>query len=112
MLNEESETFMVYVVALKGLLIRMTIHLLQAAHIAALKQDQAPIKVPPKYTDYSDVFFFDMAMELSKNTSINKDAIELQDGKQPPYMLIYSLRQVELKTLKTYIETHLITRFI
>ena len=51
-------------------------------------------------------------MKLLKNTGINKYAIELQDGKHPPYGPIYSLKPVELETLKTYIRTHLKTRFI
>ena len=51
-------------------------------------------------------------MELPENTSINKYAIEREEGKQPPYRSIYSLRLVELKTLKTYIKTHVKTGFI
>ena len=51
-------------------------------------------------------------MELPKNTGINKHAIKLQDGKQPPYVPIYSLGLVELETLKTYIKTHLKFGFI
>ena len=51
-------------------------------------------------------------MELLENTGMNKHAIELIDGKQLPYGLIYTLSLVELKTLKTYIKTHLKTRFI
>ena len=51
-------------------------------------------------------------MELPKNTGINKHAIELQDEKQPLYGPIYSLKTLELKTLKTYIKTHLNTGFI
>ncbi len=59
------------------------------------------------------VFFsFDLAMELLENTGINEHAIELVEGKQPPYGPIYSLSSVELETLKTYIETYLKTRFI
>ena len=42
----------------------------------------------------------------------NEHAIELEGDKQPPYGPIYSLGPVELKTLKTYIETHLKTGFI
>ena len=38
--------------------------------------------------------------------------MELQDAKQPPYGLIYSLGPVELETLKTYITTHIKTGFI
>ena len=51
-------------------------------------------------------------MELSKNTSINKHGIKLVEGKQPLYRLTYSLRTVELETLKTYIKTQLKTGFI
>ena len=51
-------------------------------------------------------------MELPKNTSINKHAIKLENGKQPPYGPIYSLKPVELETLNTYIEIYLKTGFI
>lgn len=51
-------------------------------------------------------------MKLPENTSINKHAIKLEDDKQLPYRPIYSPDPVELKTLKTYIETYLKTRFI
>ncbi len=51
-------------------------------------------------------------MELSENTGINKYAIELMNGKQLPYGPIYTLNLMKLQTLKTYIETHLKTRFI
>ena len=87
-------------------------HPLQVAQIAALKQDEASTEVLSKYKDYADVFSFDLAMELPENTDINKHAIELQDGKQPPYRPICSLGPVELETLKTYIKTHLKTGFI
>ena len=49
---------------------------------------------------------------LLKRIELNEHAINLENGKQPPYGPIYSLGLVELKTLKTYIETHLKTRFI
>ncbi len=51
-------------------------------------------------------------MELPENTDINKYAIELIEGKQPPYGPIYALSPVELETLKAYIKTHLKTGFI
>ena len=111
-MDEESETFVVHVAALEAPLAGMAIHPSQAAQISALIQDEAPTEVSPKYADYADVFSFDLAMELPENTGINEHAIELQDGKQPPYGPIYSLGPVELETLKTYIETHLKTGFI
>ena len=51
-------------------------------------------------------------MELLENTRINKHTIELIDGKQLLYGLIYALSPVELETLKTYIKTYLKTGFI
>ena len=51
-------------------------------------------------------------MKLSKNTGINKYAIKRQDNKHLPYRPIYSLGPVQLKTLKTYIKTHLKIGFI
>ena len=111
-LDEEFETFVVYVAALEALLAGMTIHLSRKALISALIQNEAPTKVLPKYVDYADIFSFDLAMKLLKNTDINKYAIELQNDKQPSYGPIYSLGPVELETLKIYIETHLKTGFI
>ena len=49
---------------------------------------------------------------LPKPTTLNEHAINLEDGKRPPYRPIYSLSSVELETLKTYIKTHLKTGFI
>ena len=90
----------------------MSIHPSRAPLLAALQQDKAPTEIPSEYADYADVFSFDLAMELPENTGINEYAIELVEGKQPPYGPIYSLSPVELETLKTYIETHLKTGFI
>ena len=98
---------MVHVAALEALLAEITIHLSWAAQISALKQDEAPTKIPPEYADYANIFSFDLAMELSKNIDIHKHAIKLQDDKQLLYRPIYSLRPVELETLKIYIKTHL-----
>ncbi len=109
-LDENSEMFVVYVAALEAS--ELAVHFSQAHQLAALQQDKAPTKIPQEYADYTDVFLFDLAMELPEITGINEHAIELVGGKQPPYGPIYSLSPVELETLKTYIETHLKTRFI
>ena len=49
---------------------------------------------------------------LPEHIELNKHIIELEDGKKLPYGPIYSLRPVELETLKIYIKTHLKTGFI
>ena len=87
-------------------------HPSRAIQIAALKQDKAVIKVIPKYENYADIFSFDLSIKLPENSGINKYAIEVQNGKQPSYGPIYSLRLVKLEALKTYIKTYLKTGFI
>ena len=105
MLDEESETFVVYVAALETSsgLAWMTMHPSRAAQIAALKQDETFIKVSSKYTNYADVFSFDLAIKLPENIGINNYAIKLEKRKQPLYRPIYSLGPIKLKTLKIYI---------
>ena len=94
------------------------IHLFRASQVkdnptpATLQWNKAPTKILAKYFDYTDVFSFDLAIELPKNTGMNEHTIKLIDGKQPPYGPIYALSLVELETLKTYIKTYLKTRFI
>ena len=111
-MDEESKTFVVHITALEALLPVMAIHSSRAAQILALIQDEAATEVPPEFADYAEIFSYYLAMELLENTGINEYAIELQDSKQPPYGLIYSLGTVELETLKTYIKTYLKTGFI
>ena len=50
-------------------------------------------------------------MELPKLTG-NNQAIDLIKSKQTLYGLIYSLRLMELETLKTYVEINLPNRII
>ena len=82
------------------------------AQVGALLFDKAPTEVPAEYSDYSDVFSAENAAELPENTGMNEHAIELEEGKQPPFGPIYSLGPVELETLKTYIKTNLANNFI
>lgn len=80
--------------------------------IVALKQIKASTKVLTKYSNFSDIFLKKNILMLLKQIKLNNHAIKLKDDKQSSYRLIYSLNLVELKTLKTYIETYLKTRFI
>ena len=68
--------------------------------------------MPVEYLDFADVFSKKSANVLSERTGANEHAIKLEEGKQPSYGLIYSLRLVELETLKTYIKTNLANSFI
>lgn len=51
-------------------------------------------------------------IELLEYTKIKNHLINLLEGKQSPYSLIYSLRLVELETLKKYIKANLASSFI
>ena len=80
--------------------------------VGALLFDIASTEVPAEYFDYNNVFSAENAGELLENTRINEYAIELEEGKQPPFGPIYSLSPVKLETLKTYIKTNLANGFI
>ena len=82
------------------------------AQVGALLFNEAPTEVPADYSNYSNVFLAEHKKELPENTGMNEHAIKLEKGKQPPFRPIYSLRLVELETLKTYIETNLANGFI
>lgn len=74
--------------------------------------NKAVIKMLSKYLDYNNVFLFGLIIKLFENISINKYIIELIKSKQLSYRPIYSLRLIELETLKTYIKIYLKTKFI
>ena len=74
--------------------------------------EEASTKILAEYSDFADVFSLNLASELPEHTEINNHAIELVENQQPPYGTIYSLRPVELETLKAYIETNLANGFI
>ena len=88
----------------------MPIYLAQETQIALLIAEE--VKIPTKYSDFSNVFLKEKASILSEVIELNQYAIKLQEGQQPPYGLIYSLGPIELETLKTYIKTNLANGFI
>ena len=106
-LHENIKAFIVYISSL-GL--RMTIYLVRKSQIALLLAKK--VTVPAKYLDFADVFPEKSANILLEQTGVNEHAIKLEEGKQPPYELIYSLVLIEFKTLKTYIETNQANGFI
>ncbi len=109
-MDKNLETFIIHVLVLN--VAEPSIYPSQVAQLAALQYDKTFTKIPAENSDYVDVFSSDLAIELPKNTGINKYAIELIEGKQLPYVPIYTLSPMELETLKAYIKTHLKTGFI
>ena len=106
-LDENIEAFVVHVSFLE---LRMTIEPAREAQLALLLTEK--VTVPVKFSDFADVFLEKSANVLPERTGANKHAIKLEEGKQPPYGPIYSLGPIELKTVKTYIETNLANGFI
>ena len=106
-LDEISETFVVHVVSLN---LTPGIYPNKAAQIASLLAKE--VRIPDKYLEFANVFSEEKSLVLLERTKLNEHAIDLKDGKQPPYRPIYSLDPVELETLKTYIKIYLKTRII
>ena len=61
----------------------MTIHPAREAQLALLLAEE--VTVPVKYLDFADVFLQKPANVFPERTGVNKHAIELEEGKQPPY---------------------------
>ena len=80
--------------------------------VGAIIFDKASTEILAKYSNYDNVFSAENAAGLLENTGMNEHAIELKEGKQSPFGPIYSLKLVELETLKTYIKTNLANSFI
>ena len=106
-MDENFETFVVHIASLN---LVPGIHPDREAQIAFLLTKK--IKIPDKYSDFTNVFLEKKALVLLEYTKFNGHAIDLEEGKQPLYRPIYSLGPVELETLKIYIKTHLKTGFI
>ena len=106
-MDENSKTFVIYI-AFFDLVPR--IHPDRKAQIAFFLIKK--VKILNKYSDFINVFSKGKVLILLECIELNEHAINLEDGKQPLYGPIYSLGLVELKILKTYIETHLKTGFI
>jgi hypothetical protein len=67
--------------------------------------------IPDKYSEFVEVFSKTKADTLAPHRAIDH-AIDLEPGSKIPYGRIYNLSEVELKTLKAYIETNLANGFI
>ena len=91
---------------------KMPVHSKKQAQIKALLLDKAFSEIPVEYSSYSNVFSVENIIKLPENTKINKYTIKLEENKQPSFRPIYSLKLVELETLKTYIKTNLTNKFI
>ena len=65
-----------------------------------------------EYFNYNNVFSMKNAIKVLEYIEMNNYTIKLKKDKQLPFGLIYSLRLVKLKILKTYIKINLANNFI
>lgn len=116
MFDLEHKFFVIYVASLSFVALPsfslLNIHSFYRPQIVNLIAKKISTKVSNEYVNFVNIFSLDLTSKLLKHIEINDHAIELINGRQPPYGLIYSLKLVELKTLKSYIETNLVNRFI
>ena len=116
MLDPRHKTYIVYVGSISpdasSSSSPLDVYPLKRSQISGLIAKEAPTKVSAKYLDFADIFSPDLAFKLFEHTGINDHAIKLVDGQQSPYGPIYSLRPVELETLKAYIKINLVNGFI
>lgn len=108
MLNPDKKIFIVHIATITS---GITIYSERKAQITLLKE-KALISILAEYLDFANIFSEKLVTVLPEYTKINTHAIDLEKGKQLLYEPIYSLKLVELKTLKTHIKSHLKTGFI
>lgn len=55
----------------------------RVAQLAVLQSDKALIEILFIYSDFADLFSFDLAIKLPENTNINEHTIKQVEDKQP-----------------------------
>lgn len=107
-LNKQKYTFVLHMATFT--IMDLNIYLFWHTQIALLKVKK--VIFFSQYADYTNTFLSNSIIEFSKQTNINNHLIDLINNKQLSYSLIYSLKPVKLKTLKTYIKVNLPHNFI
>ena len=77
-MDENSETFVIYVASPN---LVPGIYPDKETQIAFLFTKE--VKIPDKYSDFTDVFSEEKALVLPEHTELNEHAIDLEDNKQP-----------------------------
>lgn len=111
-LDADSKTFVLHMAIKKQKKILVHSERQVQIQVRALIFDKTFIAISTEYSNYNNVFSRKNAAKLLEYIEINNHAIKLEESKQLPFGPIYSLRLVDLKTLKTYIKTNLGNNFI
>lgn len=107
-LDLNDEIFIIHVASL----VSSDVHSSYQTQIAFLKANEAPTAVSTKYADIVNIFSPNLIAEFWEYIEINNHVIDIINGKQTLYRLIYSLELMELKILKIYIKINLANNFI
>ena len=108
-LNTNNKIFVVHIAALVELTTMLKYFFCQVQVVLLISEET---KIFTEYSDFSNVFSLNSIVKLLEYIRINNHSIDLLNNKQLSYSLIYSLELVELKILKTYINTSLASSFI
>ena len=108
-LDIDSKTFVVHMIIWEQE--EMPVHSKRQAQVEALLFNKAPTAVLAEYSNFNNVFLAENTAKLPENTGINKHTSKLEESKYPTFGRNYNLEQVELETLKTYINTNLTNGF-
>ena len=65
-----------------------------------------------EYSNYSNIFLAENIAKFLEYIKINNHIIKLEKSKQLSFDLIYNLKLIKLKILKTYIKINLVNSFI
>lgn len=88
------------------------INLFYKAKISGFVANKISILIFVKYFNFVDIFFLKLASKLFQHIGINDYTIKQISKQLSFYEPIYSLKLVELKTLKISIKTNLVNNFI
>ena len=83
-----------------------------SAHSVSVSDENPDLsQIPKEYHDFADVFSKAKAYKLPPHRPYDLK-IDIPDGTSPPIVPMYPLSQIELKTLRDFIDEHLRSGFI
>jgi transposase InsO family protein len=88
------------------------VYALVAQHVLEKEGDKTKNQLPAQLLNYKDVFSAEKAATLAPNREGVDLAIDIQEGKEPPYGPLYPLSQKELEALREYLQENLDKGFI
>lgn len=78
--DENTKTFVIYVATL-SVALTMQVYPFRQTQVGLLLVNKAFIKILSKYSNYTDVFLFNLVVELPGNMRMNEHAIKLIKAK-------------------------------